>query len=528
MSNSPFIRQLKSAASVAREAATRNVPVEQVMEERLQNSISRRDFLQKAMLTASVLAVPPTIWNLGTRIVHAEASPRVAVVGAGLAGLTAAYRLKQAGIIAQVYEASTRVGGRCWTKRDGFADGQMIERGGELINSDHTALLQIINELNLQVDDLWAYEKGDFRVIIDGSLYSFEETAKTFSQIWKKLQADARDAGPDTFYNQYTKRGQQLDHMSVVDWINATVPSGMKSKFGKMVDLAYTASVGMESSEISALTLVYGMSQSSKDEFEPFGPSDERYHVHGGNDLVPQGLAKVLKNQIQTSYPLEAIKQNSDGSYTLGFSNGKNTKADYVILALPVATLRNVDISRAGFRDLKNTAIAEMGVATCSKLALQFTDRHWESLGSSGAFVSDEGYQDTWDATRGQSGQSGILVDFTGGKIGDSFGSGSATSYAKDFLKLIEPELPGLSSKWNGKAVLDYWPGYPWAKGSYSCYTVGQYTKFRGIMGEPEGNCFFAGEHTSLKYQQFMNGGVETGERAAQEVLSRLKVTAAI
>ncbi|MED4750649.1 NAD(P)-binding protein [Brevibacillus choshinensis] len=87
------------------------------------------------------MAVPQAVWNLGARITHANTSPRVAVVGAGLAGLTCAYRLKQAGILADVYEASTRVGGRCISKTDGFADGQIIERGGELINSDQQALL---------------------------------------------------------------------------------------------------------------------------------------------------------------------------------------------------------------------------------------------------------------------------------------------------------------------------------------------------------------------------------------------------
>ncbi|MFD0620545.1 flavin monoamine oxidase family protein [Paenibacillus sp. GCM10027629] len=521
MSKSPFMRQLNSAANVAGEASERNVTVEQVIEERIQKSASRREILQKTVKASTARVIPSAKENMA----KAPIAPRVVVVGAGLAGLSAAYRLKQAGIHAQVYEASSRVGGRCWTGRNDFNEGQSYEHGGELINSSHTALLNLIGELNLQMDDLWAYEEGDFRIVLDGSICPFDMLAKAFMEIRPQLLKDRREAGDITLYNQYTPRGYELDHMSIVDWINTYVPGGMSSKFGKAVALAYTASVGLESTEVSALLMVYAMSTATENDFSPFGSDgDERYRVQGGNDLIPQSLADHLDGQITMSSPLEALVQNGNGTYTLHFSGRRRgVQADYVILALPVSTLRDVDLSRSGFRDLKLEAIAEMGVSTNSKLAMQFTNRHWMSHSSSGSFVSNGGYQNTWDATRAQAGESGILVNFTGGSIGHQFGTGSEHDHAARFLQLMEHDLPGLTDKWNGKAVLDYWPGQRWAKGSYSCYKLGQYTKYRGVFGEPEGNCFFAGEHTSLQYQQFFNGAVETGERAAKEVLSKLE-----
>ena len=81
-------------------------------------------------------------------------STRIVVVGAGLAGLTAAYRLQQAGYAAQVYEGSDRIGGRCWTGRGDFADGQIYEHGGELIDSNHIAIKQLAQELGLTLDNL--------------------------------------------------------------------------------------------------------------------------------------------------------------------------------------------------------------------------------------------------------------------------------------------------------------------------------------------------------------------------------------
>jgi monoamine oxidase len=181
-----------------------------------------------------------------------------------------------------------------------------------------------------------------------------------------------------------------------------------------------------------------------------------------------------------------------------------------------------VDYRDAGFSALKQTAIREMGMGTNSKLHLQFSSRHWESLGCNGETFADTGYQNTWDVTRAQPGTAGILVNYTGGNVGASFGTGNAATHAQSFLARLEPVLPGIMAQWNGKASLDFWPAYPWTRGSYSHWKVGQYTRFAGIEGRPEGNCHFAGEHTSVDFQGYLNGAVETGQRAAGEVLAAL------
>ncbi|MGH2522766.1 MAG: flavin monoamine oxidase family protein, partial [Anaerolineales bacterium] len=289
---------------------------------------------------------------------------------------------------------------------------------------------------------------------------------------------------------------------------------------------AYNVEYGAESSEQSSLNLLYLLGYSGQGKLRIFGPSNEKYHVRGGNDQIPARLADALVGQINLNQELRAIKRNSNGSYTLTFKNGQSTHdviADRVVLALPFSILRrSVDYRRAGFKPLKVTAITEMGMGTNSKLHLQFTDRHWESLDCNGETFADTGYQNTWDVTRAQPGRSGILVDYTGGNIGASFNSGTPASRAGQFLAQIEPVLPGLSAKWNGKATLDYWTGDPWTRGSYSYWKVGQYTQFAGVEREPEGNCFFAGEHTSIDFQGYLNGAVETGQRAADEVLDSL------
>jgi monoamine oxidase len=100
---------------------------------------------------------------------------------------------------------------------------------------------------------------------------------------------------------------------------------------------------------------------------------------------------------------------------------------------------------------------------------------------------------------------------------------GTPQTRAQQFLAQLEPVLPGITPHYNGKATIDFWAGYPWTKGSYSYWSVGQYTKFSGAEREASGNCHFAGEHTSIDFQGYLNGAVETGERAAGEILAALK-----
>ena len=131
-----------------------------------------------------------------------------------------------------------------------------------------------------------------------------------------------------------------------------------------------------------------------------------------------------------------------------------------MILALPFSILRSsVDISKAGFSPRKRTAIRDLGMGTNSKLHLQFKTRHWNSLDCNGETFADS-YQNTWEVTRAQRGTAGILVNYTGGKIGASFGSETATGAADEFLRQLEPVLPGITKQWNRRATLDSWPDY--------------------------------------------------------------------
>ena len=213
-----------------------------------------------------------------------------------------------------------------------------------------------------------------------------------------------------------------------------------------------------------------------------------------------------------------------------------------MVVAIPFSVLRNIlggdaAYRAAGFTNLKQTAIQSLGYGKNCKLQLQFDRRLWDQPGpwgnSTGTSYSDTGYQSGWDVSRGQAGSTGILVDYTGGGVplasftGDADDPDVAARFARTYLAQIEPVFPGISELWNGRATLDVPLNNPFLLGSYSYWKVGQYTQFSGYEGarqpDPQtGKCHFAGEHCSISFQGFMEGGAEEGARAANEILTDL------
>jgi monoamine oxidase len=203
VSRTLLAEKLQDAFSVVEEANHRQVPPDQVIEERQARRVNRREFLKLSIAAAGTMAFAARPAASGA------SAPRIVIVGAGLAGLACAYELKKAGYAAQVYEASDRVGGRCWTIRDAFDQGQIAEHGGELIDQGHTAVRQLAQELGLKLDNLLQAEKNgtDPFYYFDGSPYSYAQAAADLNGIYQKLHRDVSAASYPTLYSGYTPRG---------------------------------------------------------------------------------------------------------------------------------------------------------------------------------------------------------------------------------------------------------------------------------------------------------------------------------
>jgi monoamine oxidase len=298
------------------------------------------------------------------------------------------------------------------------------------------------------------------------------------------------------------------------------VPGGSSSLLGLSMDIGLTGFWGIDPEDTSAITLI--------DTYVtpyPGGPADERYHIRGGNDQVPTMLAELLPDgALHLESPLEALRQRSDGAYELDFGGvASPVVADHVVLCLPFTTLRDVDLDSAGFDAKRLKAIRELGMGTNAKVLLQFEDR-FPTFGWNGLFDLDAPKSDSWDSALAQPGPGGLLTIYTGGKTGAGYPTDDPHAPAPagvldDALRFLDTYLPGMRDSFNGRSWLDSWVDDPWVKGSYAAFLPGQWTSFYGYMGIPQGNVHFAGEHTSTYSQGYLNGGVETGLRAAREVI---------
>jgi len=529
-----WFRQLYRDFEVAEKSG---LSVGEVQQARMRPRPSRRDFLKTTGGAAAVVGAASSLFRPAA--LSAAQAPRIAIVGGGIAGLNAALTLQDAGFASTIYEASNRIGGRMHSDTTSWANGQVTEHCGELIDSDHDTIIGLAQRFGLHLDDLNAAEppNSSETYYFFGSYYLRTEANQDFSPVYKALKDDLRAARYPTLYNAYTTGGLELDQISIYDWIDERVPGGHSSPMGQLLNVAYNIEYGAETNLQSSLNLIYllGFQPKGKD-FAVFGQSDERYHITGGNERLPMAITSALSSvRLLLGTALTAIAKNNDGTYTLSLQSGHSkisVVADRVILTIPFSVLRGLDYDRAGFNDVKVAGIEQLGYGSNAKLHLQFADRLWNQSGpwglSTGTSYADTGYQNTWDVTRSQPGATGILVDYTGGDVGASF-TGDPTKprvvegYAKDFLSQLEPVFPGITKRWTGRATLDVPAKNPYSLGSYSYWKVGQYTLFSGSEAERSGNCHFAGEHCSTDYQGFMEGGAAEGERAAEEILSDYK-----
>jgi len=545
MARNPLLSRIQELFADFDEADRTGRPIHAIREERRQAGLTRRDFLKAGGVAVGAAALAPSA-ALAAINRAAVAQGRIAIVGGGIAGLNAALTLQDAGISSTIFEASNRIGGRMHSDTTSWLNGQVSEHCGELIDSGHKTIQGLAQRFNLGLTDLPAAEPNhstDTNYFF-GHYYTEDQAQLDFNPVWNNVKKDINAASYPTLYNNFTDAGRVLDNMSIYDWIESRVPGGHSSSLGRLLDVAYNIEYGDITQVQSSLNLLYLLGFSSKPgNFMLFGKSDERYHITGGNEQLPKAVAATLApGTIQLNTALTKIARRIDGTFDLTLKSGTTSTTrnfDRVIMTIPFSVLRTLDYRSAGFDSLKQTAITQLGYGKNAKLHLQFKTRLWNTQGvwglSNGSTNTDLPYQNTWDVSRGQPGETGILVDYTGGGVpaasfkGDPTDPKVVADFANTFLDGLNNVFPGIKAQWNGRATLDTPLTNPYLLGSYSYWKVGQYVGFSGYekARQPDpvtGKCHFAGEHCSQDFQGYMEGGAAEGARAAQEIIDDYKV----
>ncbi len=483
---------------------------------------------------------------------QAHRRERIAIVGAGIAGLVTALRLREAGVDATVYESSTRVGGRMHSERRYWDEGQHTEWCGAMVDSLHVNMHALARRFGCALLDTHAPLPAGARdtCYLDGRYYSMSAADRDFANLYPVLQAQLAQIPSPTTYANATPAARRLDAMSMNQWIERYVHGGLRSQLGRLINESYRNEYGRETDELSALNLVTqlgvqrGYAQSRR--MNVLGYSDQRYILAGGSQSLPEAIAAALPSgSLRFGHALTALRRLADGTYELRFAGDgrpRTAHADRVVLAIPFIVLRSLDYAGAGFDARKVDAIENLGYGYHTKLHLQFDRRAWTRTPhpwpepTTGQIWTTLRVQSGLDYSLGQRGRDGLIEVFTA--AGPAMVDTPATPYARvedssvverhvrGFFAQLDRIWPGVSSTWNGKATFGNAQADPNIRASYSCWLVGQCTTVAGHEARQQGRVHFAGEHTSLEYQGFMEGGAESGVRAAGEILADYRLRA--
>jgi monoamine oxidase len=508
----------------------------------------RRTLLKGATAAGGLAAIGPMPDNARDSLRHrARTAPRIVIVGGGLAGIRCAHKLwTQRNIASTIYEWDDRMGGRVDTIRSAFANGQIIERCGEFISSEHHSMRRLARQFGLGLGNTDAYPRHTVDTFwLNGGRYTEEMLNADWHAFgWSLFQRASAVAPWPTTYRTRTPESIALDNISAAEWIDVNVPGGLSSDFGRLCYLDVESEYGGPPEEQSALNVIYLLAYDDSvpgSNIQPrrtpaLGGTDEKWHIEGGNDQIVSGmLAELPMDAARTGYQLVALCDNGNWTYTCTFENDGVTidvLADHVVLAIPFNKLREVDLGKTNLSRLKMTAIDKLTLGNNAKIALQVAGNPWNADGYDGNMFAQDLTVSGWDNSVDQPSSTPIFFDYLGGRPGSRL----ATKYGlvesvgtppgqliADYLKVLEPLFPGFTSAWNSGPRLSLYSDpniNPRLGGAYSQYRVGQYTGFGGIEGVQEGNIHFAGEHTSPDFQGFMEGAVTSGERTASEILS--------
>lgn len=496
------------------------------------SSFTRRNFLKASALSTSALALGGCS-SLDRFFIGDKRDLRneVVILGAGAAGLAAAFELKKRKIPFRIFEASSRVGGRVQSVSVFPEGGPVAELGAEFFKNSHSDVFGLAKELNLPVSELQATAG------LEAHLFSFNKKifrVKDIAPRLKTLRKPISRLYSDLFHEQNVilnfenslqyERSSYYDSMSLKDLLNSWTAE-VDPLILQIIEVQAVARFGVDAKDQSSLHFL----STIEAEGSSLLSGRSMYRMDGGLSKLTQTMAAriagVIPDQIiKMNCPLIKI-DDEQGLFALTFdcANGKETyRTKNIICTIPFSKLREVSgIDQLKFSSLKKENILQQSYGTHSKGALGFANpfwrlRHGAAPGRIGNYTGDFVSQKIWDSGRGQVGTQGLLTIQRAGTSGFNAGADAISTALKD-LGLFEGVLS--NNLILGSQFVN-WEQRKWARGSMAVFKPGQYTRFKGVAAKPEydGRFLFAGEHTSLRFSGTLQGALESGLQAASQI----------
>lgn len=512
MPHSELLSKLRSAIKTSIYLKDKNISYDDFLETKNQITTNRREFLKTSLLVSGGLLLP-------TKLAYSKEklAPKVVVVGAGISGLNAAYKLKKAGIKAEVYEASKRAGGRILTVKNMIFEGSVTEFGAEFIDSGHKEMHSLVKEFGFDLVDVHKTGERDYKdtYFFNNKIYSEEDLINQIMPYTSKLKKDFKYYSDDNL--EVLKK---FDNMSVADYLKQV---GISGWIYEIIDSAYCTDFGADIEEQSAINFIDFAKIDQNNHFILFGESDERFKVKGGNQKITDELYRRIKEQVKFEHSLESITSNGS-SYKLSFQrpNGlvSEIKADFIILALPISILKEITF-KVDLSPIKKKAIKEIPMGQNSKYFAAFNKKVWREKKLNGNLYTDESFQCAWEHTRLQNSEKAGYTFFLGGSNSNKLKH--TKEQTEKFVSQLDKVYKGAKENYIGKINYTNWNENPLFKGSFSAFLKGQNVGLAQDLSKPEGNIFFAGEQASAEDNGYMNGGAETGKICAEAVIKKIK-----
>jgi monoamine oxidase len=449
--------------------------------------------------------------------------PSVVIAGAGLAGLAAARELERRGCGVTVIEARDRVGGRVWTLRDGFG-GMHAEAGGDLIDDDQEEIHKLAAELGLKEARILRGGFSHYRLGADGRRRT-RSSASGWRLMGKALEPLARG---------YKLNGEEwngpiaeaIASQSVARWLDRigdrrSRDADRKTGSGALADLRAAAATmrGFFLGDPSELSLLVYVEQFAAGE-DPAKRAMSR--LRGGNDRLPERMARSLKTPVRLGHAVRRIVQKENSvRVTVESSRSRRTEitAGYAIVAVPAPLALEIEYVPA-LPAIHRRALARLRYGHATKTLLQFDRDAWRRRGRPRACATDLDIGAIWDSSEEQRGPRGILTLLAGGSASAATKAVLATEGAQGLMRQLGFFGLGRARLIASRSVT--WEDDAWARGGYAFFDASFPPSARRSLALPWKRVFFAGEHTSTKWQGYMNGAVESGLRAAEEVFATM------
>jgi monoamine oxidase len=449
----------------------------------------------------------------------------VAIVGAGLAGLTAGRTLADSGSSVIVLEARDRVGGRLLNESIG--DGNVVETGGQWIGPTQDRMYALAADAGIETFP--THTAGKNLLELGGKIRHYKGTIPRLgprvlldvARAQRKLNRLAREVSPESPWDG--PNAQEWDGQTMRTWLDRNVRTKSATA---MFGIASSIVWGAPPEQISLLHVLFYISAAgSLERILDTEGGAQQDRVAGGSQRVALWLAGELGERLRLSAPVREIDQSNTAVRVV--ADGCEVHAEQVIVAVPPNLAGRITY-KPGLPPNRDLLTQQMPQGLTTKCQAVYEEPFWRGEGLSGEAISDRGPVGVVYDNSPPEGKPGVLLGFITGtparETADLPPDRRRTIVLDCFARLF-----GERALTPTQFVERSWEREEWTRGCPTCrFPPGGWTAWGPYLREPVGRIHWAGTETATVWSGYMEGAVQSGERAAQEVLASLPAAASV